>query len=110
VVRVLAVVLALSTFMPWFTSRGSIDEDRYVGNPYPLIDWLVCGVALATAVVPRVARAALVVGAVSVSLTLLGLYVDRAEGLRSSVEYGFAVAALATVLLWSTLRRAPVEG
>lgn len=104
-VRIVAVGLALTTFMPWFTSRGIFDSDPYTGNPFPLVDWVVAGAAMACAVLPRLAKTAAIIAAVSIVVTLLALYVDTAEGLDSSIEYGVVLAALASVLLWLPSRR-----
>lgn len=105
VIRLLALVLALATVLPWLTSRGEVDEDRYVGNPFPLVDWLLSASALAAAVRPRLVALAALVGGVSVSLTLLALSIDRAEGLDSSPEYGLVLAAIASALLWVGWRK-----
>ena len=99
-IRLLALVLALAAALPWLTSRGAVDEDRYVGNPFPLVDWLLSASALAAAIRPRLVGLAALVGGVSVSLALLALSVDRAEGLDSSAEYGLVLAAVVSALLW----------
>jgi hypothetical protein len=105
VARVVAVGLAATTFLPWFTTRGSVDATRYSGNPFPVVDWVVAGVAVAAALVLALRTLAAVVGAVSAGLTLLAFSVDRAEGLPSSIEYGLVLAAVASILLWLGSRR-----
>jgi hypothetical protein len=110
VLRLLALLLALTTFLPWLTSRGLVDEDQYSGNPLPLVDWVVVGSALSVALLPRLGKVAAVVGAVSVSLAVIALYLDRAEGLRSSAEYGLAIAALVSALLWLMSGPVPQTG
>lgn len=104
-IRLLALVLALATVLPWLTSRGAADEDRYVGNPFPLVNWLLSASALAAAVRPRLVALAALVGGISVSLALLALSIDRAEGLDSSAEYGLVLAAVASALLWVGWRK-----
>lgn len=84
--------------MPWITSRGFLDASTYIGNPFPLIDWFVFGAATAAAVVPRLAKVAVIIGGVSIMLTLVALSVDLAEGLSSSPEHGLVLAALASAL------------
>lgn len=48
------MTLAASTMLPWYTSQALIDSDRYVGNPLPLVDWVVAGVAVVAVGVPRI--------------------------------------------------------
>lgn len=94
--RVSALALAATTFLPWLTSLGT----SFRGSPFPLVDWVVGGVALAAAIRLSLARAAAVTGATSVVVTLLALFVDQAEGQGSSAEYGLGLAMLAVALLW----------
>jgi hypothetical protein len=100
--RLLSVVLATTPFLPWYTSEAKIDRDTYIGNPLPLVDWLVVALAVAALVRVRLARVAALSALVSVGLTLLAAYVDFAEGISVTPNYGMAVTAVVGALLLGT--------
>ncbi len=104
-VRISALVLALATVLPWYTSKALVDQDRYIGNPFPLVDWLVAGLAVVAIALPRKAKAAAVAGCISVGLTVLAYFVDSAEGLTATIEYGLVLAGLSSAALWFNARR-----
>lgn len=90
--RAAAVALGAATFMPWYSSQALIDHDTYLGNPLPLIDWVVLFAAVAVAIRPQLASVAAVVGLISVALGGLLMWGDSAEGLRVTMEPGLPLA------------------
>ncbi len=98
--RAAAASLAVTVFMPWYSSQAQVDHDTYLGNPLPWIDWLLLGLTLATVIRPQLAVAAAVVGLVDVTLGALLMYGDSAEGLDVSLLPGLPLAAAASVALF----------
>lgn len=60
-VRIATAVLGVAAFMPWY-SQALVDRDTYLGNPLPLIDWVVLGAAVAVLVRPQLAMVAGIIG------------------------------------------------
>ncbi len=106
--RIIAFALAATVFMPWYSSQALKDGDTYLGNPLPLLDWAVIGLALAAALIyPRLAASAAVVSLISLGLTLFEMYWDHMEGLDVTVEYGLVAAGFTgATLLWQSMRHA----
>lgn len=98
-IRGVAAVLAAAAFMPWYSSQARLDQETYLGNPLPLIDWAVLFAAIAVVVRPPLARVATAVGLISVTFGGLLMWADSAEGLGVSVELGFPLALAASLLL-----------
>jgi hypothetical protein len=97
--RLLALALATTPLLPWYSSQARIDRDTYIGNPLPLVDWLVVGLAVAAVILVRLARVAAVSALVSVGVTLLLMYGDAAEGVSVAFGYGMPVSAILAALL-----------
>lgn len=102
-----AAVLGAATFMPWYSSQAIADRDTYLGNPLPLINWLVLAAAGLVLVRPRAAPAVALIGLISVALAALLMWGDAAEGLRVAIQPGLPVALGACVAL--VVLRARVE-
>jgi hypothetical protein len=100
--RLLALALATTPFLPWYSSQARIDSDTYIGNPLPLVDWLVVGLAVVAVIQVRLAMVAAVSALVSVGVTLVMMYGDAAEGLSVAFGYGMPVSAILAVLLLRT--------
>lgn len=98
-VRAAATVLAAAAFMPWYSSQAKLDQETFLGNPLPLIDWVVLFAALAVVVRPQLARIAAAVGLIDVALGALLMWGDSAEGVRVSLEAGLPLAFVACVAL-----------
>lgn len=98
-VRAAAAVLAAATFMPWYSSQARLDRDTYLGNPLPLIDWVVLFAALAVVVRPQLARIAAAAGLIAVALGGLLMWGDSAEGIHVSLEPGLPLAFVACLAL-----------
>ena len=96
-VRTAAALLAAAAFLPWYSSQAQIDHDTYLGNPLPLIDWVVLVAALAVIMRPQLAVLAGALGLVDVALGALMLYGDVAEGLHVSLGPGLPLATVASV-------------
>lgn len=97
--RAAAAALAVTAFIPWYSSHAQVDHDAYLGNPLPWIDWLLLGLALTTVIQPQLAVVAAVVGLIDVTLGALLMYGDSAEGLAVSLLPGLPLAAAASVAL-----------
>jgi hypothetical protein len=105
--RLPAVALATTPLLPWYSSQARIDSDTHIGNPLPLVDWLVAGLAVAAVIQVRLAMVAAVSALVSVGVTLLLMYGDAAEGVSVTFGYGIPIAVvLAALLLRSGARGA----
>ena len=98
-IMVLAVVLAASTLLPWYTSQALVDTDRYIGTPLPLVDWVVVALCVLVLVVPRSRRVAGGVGLASAAVTALMMLGESAEGVQVRPGIGLVVAALTGVAL-----------
>lgn len=97
----MALGLASTVFAPWYSSQAFVDHDVYVGNPLPLVDWVVSGLAIGAAIWPPLARFAGALGLLSVLLTILLMWGDGAEGLSVFPGYGLGASTLfALALLW----------
>ncbi len=88
----LAVTLAASTLLPWYTSQALVDFDEYRGNPLPVVDWLVAALAALAAVVPRARLWAGLLGLASVGLTTLMMAGDGAQGVQVDPGVGLFIA------------------
>lgn len=95
--RATASLLAVTAFLPWYSSQAQVDHDTYLGNPLPWIDWLLLVTALATVVRPRIAIIAGALGLVDVALGSVLMYGDAAEGLDVSLLPGLPLAAAASL-------------
>ncbi|MGH2702328.1 MAG: hypothetical protein ACRDJ2_11215 [Actinomycetota bacterium] len=112
--RLAALAVVASSFMPTYTSVGNIEpelderaeSDAYLGNPLPLADWIVAGVALFTAFfAPRLATAAATLALFSLGFTAFSALADAGSGPSVSVEFGLPLgAAAAGLLLWAGVR------
>jgi hypothetical protein len=99
ITRVATALVAIAAFVPWYSSQAQVDQDIYVGNPLPWIDWVLVALAAVTLVWPRVGLAAATVGLISVASVGLLMYGDAAEGLDISVRPGLPLAAAAALML-----------
>ena len=97
--RAAAVTLAVVAFMPWYSSQAVVDHETYLGNPLPLIDWVVLGAAIAVLVRPRLATVAAAVGLIDVALGAVAMWVDSAEGIHVSLQPGLPLTLAACVAL-----------
>jgi hypothetical protein len=95
----MAAVLAAAAFIPWYASQALVDHDTYIGNPLPLIDWLLVAVALAAIIHPQLARPAAIIGLISVGLAGLLMYGDAAEGVKVQLLPGLPLAVIASAAL-----------
>jgi hypothetical protein len=100
--RLLALALATTPLLPWYSSQARIDRDTYIGNPLPLVDWLVVGLAVAAVIQVRLAMVAAASALVSVGATLLLMYGDFSEGISVAFDYGMPVSAILAGLLLRT--------
>jgi hypothetical protein len=98
-VRGFAVVLGIAAFMPWYSSQALVDQDTYLGNPLPWIDWILLLEAVTTVLRPQLASVAAVIGLVDVSLGALLMFADAAEGLAVSLLPGLPLALVAAACL-----------
>ncbi|MGH2703201.1 MAG: hypothetical protein ACRDJ2_15675 [Actinomycetota bacterium] len=100
--------------MPTYTSVGKIEpevdlkaeSDTYLGNPLPLVDWIVAGAALFTALfAPPLATTTATLAFFSLGFTGFSALVDANSGPAVSVEFGLPFgAAAAGLLLWVGVR------
>jgi hypothetical protein len=100
--------------MPTYTSVGKIEpevdlkveSDTYLGNPLPLVDWIVAGVAFFMALfAPRLATVAATLALFSLGFTAFSALVDAGSGPPVSVEFGLPLGAVAAgLLLWVGVR------
>ena len=104
--RLAALAVVASSFMPTYTSVAKVESDTYLGNPFPLVDWIVAGLAFFTALfAPRLATAAATLALFSLGFTAFGAMVDAGSGPSVSVEFGFPFGAVAAgLLLWVGVR------
>jgi hypothetical protein len=97
--RLLALALATTPLLPWYSWQARIDRGTYTGNPLPLVDWLVVGLAIAAVIQVRLAMFASVSALVSVGVTLALMYGDASEGVSVAFDYGMPVSAILAALL-----------
>lgn len=97
--RATAALLAVTAFLPWYSSQAQVDHVTYLGNPLPWIDWLLLVIAVATVARPQIAVVAGALGLVDVALGSLLMYGDAAEGLDVSLLPGLPLAAAASLAL-----------
>jgi hypothetical protein len=95
----MAAVLAAAAFIPWYSSQALVDHETYIGNPLPLIDWLLVAVALAAVIRPQLARPAAIIGLISGGLAGLLMYGDAAEGVKVQLLPGLPLAVIASAAL-----------
>lgn len=97
--RAAAAVLAVAAFMPWYSSQAIVDHDTYLGNPLPLIDWVVLSATVAVLVRPRLAMVAAALGLIDVALSAVAMWVDSAGGIHVSLQPGLPLALAACLAL-----------
>jgi hypothetical protein len=98
--RLAALAVIASSFMPTYTSVGKVESDTYLGNPLPLVDWIVAGVAFFTALfAPRLATVASTLALFSLGFTAFIALVDAGSGPSVNVEFGLTLGAVAAGLL-----------
>lgn len=97
--RAAATLLGAAAFMPWYSSQAIVDRDVYLGNPLPLIDWIILAAAAGVLVQPRFAILAGAVGLVDVGLGGILMWGDSAEGLRVTIAPGLPLALTASIAL-----------
>lgn len=97
--RAAGAVLAAAAFMPWYSSQARLDQETFLGNPLPLIDWVVLVAAIAVLVRPRLAMVAAAVGHIDVGLGALAIWFDDAKGLGVSLHAGLPLAFAACIAL-----------
>ena len=111
--RLAALAVVASSFMPTYSSVGKIEpevdskaeSDTYLGNPLPLVDWIVAGVALFTALfAPRLATVAASLALFSLGFIAFSALADAVSGPSVSVELGLPFGAAAGLLLWVGVR------
>ena len=104
--RLAALAVVASSFMPTYTSVAKVESDTYLGNPLPLVDWIVAGMAFFTALfAPRLATVAATLALFSLGFTAFSALVDASSGPSVSVEFGLLFGAVAAgLLLWVGVR------
>ena len=104
--RLAPLAVVASSFMPTYTSVAKVESDTYLSNPLPLVDWIVEGVALFTALfAPRLATVAATLALFSLGFTAFSALVDAGSGPSVSVEFGLPFGAVAAgLLLWLGVR------
>lgn len=98
-VRAAAAFLAAGAFMPWYSSQARIDQETYLGNPLPLIDWVVLFAPLAVVIRPHFAIVAAAAGLIDVALGASAMWFGAAEGLHVSLHAGLPLAFAASIAL-----------
>jgi preprotein translocase subunit Sec61beta len=99
ITRLAAALVAIAAFLPWYSSQAQVDQDTYIGNPLPWIDWVVVALAALTLIWPRVGLATAAVGLISVASAGLLMYGDASEGLEVSLGPGLPLSAAAALAL-----------
>lgn len=106
VVRIMALLMLIAVSLPWYSSHAQVDHDTYIGNPLPIIDWVVMMAAVITIIWPRIAFATGILGLIHATLGWLAAYVDSAEGIRVSILPGLPLATAASLALLVAQRQA----
>ncbi|MGH2817210.1 MAG: hypothetical protein ACRDJS_01975 [Actinomycetota bacterium] len=105
VIRATAALLGAAAFMPWYSSKALVNQDTYLGNPLPWIDWLLIVAAVAAVIKPALAFVPALIGVIDVSLGALLMYGDAAEGIDVQLLPGLPLAAVATLALLTAAKQ-----
>jgi hypothetical protein len=103
--RACALLIGLTVFLPWYESQARIEHDTYLGNPLPYIDWVVLGLALMTAMQPRLGKVLIAFALGSILVTSSMAAYDLSEGLSISIGYGLVAAILLCLAMFVLGRR-----
>lgn len=100
VLRGVLALLAITPLVPWYRSFALVEQETYLGNPLPWVDWMLAALAIGAVIWPRLSGGVAVFGLLHLGSACLLMFVDAAEGLRVEILPGIPFTAVVLTALW----------